>query len=605
MAARFVGFLSLVNRTRYFPFSSISISPFSSLDLPSNHLELEKPSQKPPKPSHRIDEQFVLLELSDLLRIDAETSNDRRFLENPIKNHAGSSNLLLNDAEIPSHLQFIGDSVERCVDAKTSNYRQFVENPAKTPVVSREMDGFLSPAEKLRGVFLQKLKGRAMIESSLSATSVDLTVEIVAEVVNRGNLGGQAMVLFFNWAVRQPKVVKDLETFHTILKALGRRKFFNHMEEVLYRMKNEGTEINDVTISIVMDSFVRARRVAKAVQFFERLGEFGKDCDCESLNALLKCLCQRSHVGTANSIFNAMKGKVAFNRMTYNIVIGGWSKLGRVGEIERNLKMMIADGLNPDCLTFSYLLEGLGRAGRVDDAVAVFEKLEEKGCIPDTITYNAMICNFISIGDLDECVKYYEGMLQKNIVPDMDTYTRMIGSFIKVRRVADALEMFDEMLGRGILPSTGTVTSFIEPLCSFGPPYAAMMIYKNAKKVGCRISLKAYKLLLMRLSRFGKCGMVLKVWEEMQDSGFSSDMEVYEYVINGLCNIGQLENAVLVMEDAMHKGFCPSKVIYSKLNNKLLNANKVERAYKLFLKVKNVRRYENAWKYSRANGWHF
>ena len=232
--------------------------------------------------------------------------------------------------------------------------------------------------------------------------------------------------------------------------------------------------------------------------------------------------------------------------------------------------------------------------------------MKEKNCwVPDCGAYNAMISNFIAVRDFDECMKYYNSMLSDTCEPSGDTYVKLIGAFLKVRRVADALELFDEMLDRGVVPSTGMVTSFIEPLCSYGPPHAAMMVYKKAKRVGCRISLSAYKLLLMRLSRFGKCGMLLNMWNEMQECGFSSDVEVYEHVINGLCNNGQLENAVLVMEECLRKGFCPSRLICSKLNNKLLASNRVERAYKLFLKLKDARLNHNARRYWRSKGWHF
>ncbi|KAF5200573.1 Pentatricopeptide repeat-containing protein [Thalictrum thalictroides] len=476
------------------------------------------------------------------------------------------------------------------------------EDSSKRVVV---VDEFLTPAEKLRGVFLQKLNGKAVIESALTDTHVDLTLEVVGEVVNRGNLGGEAMVHFFNWAIKQPAILRDLKSYQVILKALGRRKYFDYMEGILRKMIKQEIKLDFETLEVVMDSFVRARLVSKAVQLFENLEEFGLKRETESLNVLLMCLCRRSHVGTASSVLNSKKGKIGFDRTTFNVIIAGWSKLGRIKEVERFIREMVDDGLSPDCSTFSYLLEGLGRAGQIDDAVEVFGKMSENECMPDTATYNVMISNFVSVGNLDECMKYYRDMTAKNSLPDMNTYTILISAFLKSRRVADALELFDEMLDRGIYPNTGTITSFLEPLCSFGPPHAATIIYKKARKVGCEISLKAYKLLLMRLSRFGKCGMVLKVWDEMQSCGYSSDMEVYEYVVNGLCNIGQLENAVLVMEEALSKGFCPGKIIYSKLNNKLLNLNKVERAYRLFLKVKEARKCENARRYWRATGWHF
>ncbi|MCI40896.1 pentatricopeptide repeat-containing protein, partial [Trifolium medium] len=110
-----------------------------------------------------------------------------------------------------------------------------------------------------------------------------------------------------------------------------------------------------------------------------------------------------------------MKGKVTFNVATYNIVVGGWSKLGKVDEVERVMKEMEVEGFCPDFNTFAFFLEGLGRAGRMDEAAEVFGSMKEK----DTATYNAMIFNFISIGDFDGCMKYYNGMLSDNCEPNI------------------------------------------------------------------------------------------------------------------------------------------------------------------------------------------
>ncbi|OWM70571.1 putative pentatricopeptide repeat-containing protein At5g43820 [Punica granatum] len=469
----------------------------------------------------------------------------------------------------------------------------------------RAVDMFLSPEEKLRGVFLQKLKGRTAIECALNNAGIDLTEDIIARVVNKGNLGGEAMVIFFRWAIRHPSIKQDTDCYNLIIKALGRRKYFDYMEKMLCEMGSNGIRPSLVTLSIVLDSFLRARHVSKAIEFFGRLGGFGWEPNTETLNVLLQCLCQRFHVGAANRFLNSVKDRIPFNATTYNTIISGWSKSGRVGEIKRVLEGMSADGFSPDFFTFSYLIEGFGRAGQIDEAVEIFSGVKEKCCGVDVSVYNAIITNFAMVGDFDSCMTYYKNMLSEKCDPNVDTYTNLISAFLKARKVADALEMFDEMLSRELVPSTGIITSFVEPLCSYGPPYAAMMIYKKAKKAGCKISLTAYKSLLMRLSRFGKCGMMLNLWEEMQESGHSSDIEVYEYIINGLCNIGQLDNAVLVMDESLRKGFCPSRLIWSKLNNKLMASNQVEKAYKLFLKIKDARRHENARRYWRANGWHF
>ncbi|KAG4948830.1 hypothetical protein AAZX31_15G108500 [Glycine max] len=477
--------------------------------------------------------------------------------------------------------------------------------PNPHPNAANAVDAFLPPEDKLRGVFLQKLKGRAAIESALSNVAVDVDLDVLSKVLNHGNLSGESMVTFFNWAIKQQSVPKDITSYHVIVKALGRRKFFDFMMDALCDMRRNAIDGDLFMLSVVVDSFVRAGHVSRAIQVFGNLDDLGVRRDTEALNVLLLCLCRRSHVGAANSVLNSMKGKVDFDVGTYNAVAGGWSRFGRVSEVERVMREMEADGLRPDCRTFGFLIEGLGREGRMDEAVEILCGMKEMNCQPDTETYNAVIFNFVSVGDFEECIKYYNRMLSDNCEPNLDTYARMINRFLRARKVADALLMFDEMLRRGVVPSTGTITTFIKRLCSYGPPYAALMIYKKARKLGCVISMEAYKILLMRLSMVGKCGTLLSIWEEMQECGYSSDLEVYECIISGLCNVGQLENAVLVMEEALRKGFCPSRLVYSKLSNRLLASDKSERAYKLFLKIKHARSLENAKKYWRSNGWHF
>ncbi|ESW30549.1 hypothetical protein PHAVU_002G162200 [Phaseolus vulgaris] len=549
MSFRSFHFLARFTKPHHHPLASTPCSPLSSLHAP------------PCSPHHHhphIDERLIHDQISHLFPIP--TSKSQNTVSEPLK---------------PSHL-----------DAKS-------------------VDAFLPPEDKLRGVFLQKLKGKAAIETALSNVGADVDVNILGKVLNNGNLSGEFMVTFFNWAVKLPGIPNEVGSYHVIVKALGRRKFFVFMMGVLCDMRKCGINGDLLLLSIVIDSFVRAGHVSRAIQIFGNLDDLGVRRDTEALNVLLSCLCHRSHVGAANSVLNSMKGKVCFDVGTYNVVAGGWSKIGKVGEVERIMREMEVDGVGHDCRTFGFLMESLGRVGRMDEAVEVFCGMREKNCQPDTAAYNAMIFNFVSVGDFEECIKYYKKMLSDNCEPDLDTFVRIITGFLRVRKVADALQMFDEMLRRGVVPSIGIITTFIKRLCSYGPPYAALVIYKKARKLGCMISMEAYKILLMRLSEVGKCGTLLSIWEEMQECGYSSDLEVYEYIISGLCNVGQLENAVLVMEEALHKGFCPSRLVYSKLSNRLLATEKTERAYKLFLKIKHARSLENARNYWRSNGWHF
>ncbi|VAI38914.1 unnamed protein product [Triticum turgidum subsp. durum] len=482
-------------------------------------------------------------------------------------------------------------------------------NPSPDPVAAPPPTTtiLLSPADRLRGVFLQKPTGRAALHRALSSTGLDaLSPEVLSDVVSRGNLSGSASVDLLDWAISSAKLPHSVHTCNIVIRALGRRKFFTSVEPALEVMRKNDIFPDLTTLQIVMDTLVAARQVNKAVQLLESdqfgLG-IGQTCHRkEAFSALIECLCRRSHVGVASSLVQVARGQpFSLDKQVYNDVLGGWARFGRVDKLQHFWAMMQEDGLVPDDVSHCHLIEALGRAGQAEEALRVFEKMAQEGYGPTTMAYNALVFNFISLGDLDRSIRYYKDMADNNCPPNSDTYCKMIRAHLKARRVADALQMFDDMLAQGVLPDTGVITSFIEPLCTFGPPHAALMIYQKSRKAGCTISLKAYKLLLERLARFGKSGTVLNIWEEMQESGYPSDKEIYEFIVNGLCNVGKVDAAVSVVEESLRKGFCLGRVVYSKLNDRLLEMDKVETAYNLSKKIKHGRTLANSRNYCRAN----
>ena len=61
------------------------------------------------------------------------------------------------------------------------------------------------------------------------------------------------------------------------------------MMEILRDMRMEGVSLDLETLSIVLDSFVKAHQVSKAIQMFGNVEEFGLKCYTEYLNVLLQC----------------------------------------------------------------------------------------------------------------------------------------------------------------------------------------------------------------------------------------------------------------------------------------------------------------------------
>ena len=91
------------------------------------------------------------------------------------------------------------DQISHLFPIPNSKSQNPVSKPLEPPQPdAKPVDAFLLLEDKLRGVFLQKLKGKAAIETALSNVCVDVDVNVLGKVLNNGNLSGESMVTFFN-----------------------------------------------------------------------------------------------------------------------------------------------------------------------------------------------------------------------------------------------------------------------------------------------------------------------------------------------------------------------------------------------------------------------
>ncbi|GLT50775.1 hypothetical protein SLA2020_242370 [Shorea laevis] len=94
------------------------------------------------------------------------------------------------------------------------------------------------------------------------------------------------------------------------------------------------------------------------------------------------------------------------------------------------LREMIYRGLTPNIVTYNTLINGLCRAGRIREALSLFEKLQVEGIYPDAITYNTLISWHCKEGLFDyACLVLHQGV--KNVfVPNGQTWFILVYNFV-------------------------------------------------------------------------------------------------------------------------------------------------------------------------------
>ncbi|KAM3261602.1 hypothetical protein ACQJBY_052339 [Aegilops geniculata] len=362
----------------------------------------------------------------------------------------------------------------------------------------------LSPADRLRGVFLQKHPGRAALHRALSSTGLDaLSPEVLSDVVSRGNLSGSASVDLLDWAISSAKLPPSVQTCNIVIRALGRRKFFAFFELALEVMRKNDISPDLTTLQIIMDTLVAARQVNKAVQLLESdqfgLG-IGQTCHRkEAFSALIECLCRRSHVGVASSLVQAARGQpFSLDKQVYNDVLGGWARSIKY------YKDMVDNNCPPNSDTYCKMIRAHLKARRVADALQMFDDMLAQGVLPDTGVITSFIEPLCTFGPPHAALMIYQKSRKAGCTISLKAYKLLLERLARFGKSGTVLNIWEEMQESGY-PSDKEIYEFIvNGLCNVGKVDAAVSVVEESLRKGFCLGRVVYSKLNDRLLEMDK-----------------------------------------------------------------------------------------------------
>ncbi|KAI9072341.1 hypothetical protein K1719_045704 [Acacia pycnantha] len=129
----------------------------------------------------------------------------------------------------------------------------------------------------------------------------------------------------------------------------------------------------------------------------------------------------------AIEVYNKMKEEgVEPDLVTYNTLIFGLSKAGRVKEAKKFLGIMADVGHFPDEVTYTSLMNGMCREGNALGALALLEEMEAKGCSPNSCTYNTLLHGLCKSRMLDKAIELYGLMKSGGLKLETASYATFV-----------------------------------------------------------------------------------------------------------------------------------------------------------------------------------
>ncbi|KAK8946240.1 hypothetical protein KSP40_PGU013453 [Platanthera guangdongensis] len=317
----------------------------------------------------------------------------------------------------------------------------------------------------------------------------------------------------------------------------------------------------------------------EALSFFHRLGSFGVVISVDSCNALLSRLPVEAAL---NAFLEFSPHGVRWNTASYNIVIRGLCRAGKLGEAHRFMLKMDSDGgVLPDCITYSTIIDGYCRAGELQCAYNLLDEMRSVGLKPNEFTFNSIMAHQCKNGMASDAERVFLEM--KNdaaAVPDSPVYTTMIGGFSKNFNLSDVLRVVDEMKGKGLDPDSATYTALICSLCRARRITDAEMLFQEMLRKGLTADAISYTALIDGYCKNGRIQEAFQAHNKMLRVGLVPNIVTYTALADGLCKHGELEAANELLHEICRKGFVLNLWTYNSLINGLCKSGNIEQAMK-------------------------
>ncbi|XP_038973448.1 pentatricopeptide repeat-containing protein At1g73400, mitochondrial-like isoform X1 [Phoenix dactylifera] len=452
--------------------------------------------------------------------------------------------------------------------------------------------------EKVYEVIMSCSGTDQLLESILDSLGIQLTTELVNDVIRRLRYEEKLAFRFFTWAGHQEGYTHEPPVYNDMIDILSSTRYkarqFGVVCDILDYMKrrNRNTVPSDALLAILRtytDKHLSHLRIfAKKKRIRQKTPP-----EIDAFNLLLDSLCKCSLVREAELMFHRVKNKVVPNAETYNILFFGWCRLRDPKKAMKVLEEMMQMGHTPENFTYNAAIDSFCSAGMVSEARELFEFMRTKGSTissPTARTYSIMIVALAKSDLMEECFRLLADMRSSGCLPDVSTYKDMVEGMCLAGKVDAAYKILEEMSRTGFPPDILTYNCFLKVLCKLRKAEEALVLCERMIESGCEPSVHTYNMLITMFFEMCEPDRALSMWDEMDRRGCARVVDTYGIMIDGLFNCGRTDDACLLLEEVINHGM---KLPYQKFDAILMRLSAIGNLHAIHRLSEHMRRFYN------------
>ncbi|KAF9100091.1 hypothetical protein BGX23_006055 [Mortierella sp. AD031] len=316
-------------------------------------------------------------------------------------------------------------------------------------------------------------------------------------------------------------------------------------------------EMHELTFGVLMNVYRKRRDLDAAMGIYEHIVSKKRPVNDVIVNTLLDGYVRANQIPTANKIFHdhfTARGVQPTSSWTYNIMITGCCKEGRLQDALHYYHEMNKFGIAPDSIVCSRMIQLYLQHRQLDNAQQMMRLMRNAKMTIPVQTYTMLMDYHSNSRDVRGALRYYQEMLDSGVKPDVQCFTVLINAHIRAKNYAGCDLAFEHMTKMGIKPSLHILTSMVRAHSIQGNTDRVKEYWEAISYSGYLPDLKAFTALMQSYAQQSNVEMVEFIFKEIDRRRLKVDAITLLNVIGAYgslprLNVGRVEEIAGIMEE--------------------------------------------------------